>query len=52
MTINKLSIADLLIDHKLGAPIPPADTPNEESIHPQQHDLTFTADATRTKAQR
>jgi len=51
MAIDKLSINDLLIDNLPGAP-PPEDTPNKESIHPQQPDLTSTPDPTKTMAHR
>jgi len=51
MAINKLSINDLLIDNVLGAP-PPEDTPINEPIDPQQPDLTFTPDSTKTKTHR
>jgi len=46
-----LSIDDLLIDNILGVP-PREDTPNEESIDPQQPDFTCTPDTTKTKAHR
>jgi len=49
MAINKLSINDLLIDNIPGAP-PPENPPTEESIDPQQPDLTCTSDPTKTKA--
>jgi hypothetical protein len=48
MAIDKLSITDLLIENVRGAP-PPDDTPKEESIDPQQPDLTCTPDQTKTK---
>ena len=51
MAIDKQSINDLLIDNVPGAP-PPEDTPNEESIDPQQPELTCTPDPTKTKAHR
>jgi len=51
MSINKLSVDDLLIDNVPGAPRP-KDTPNEEPKDPQQPDLTCTPDPTKTKAQR
>jgi len=46
MAIDKLSINDLLLDYVLGAP-PPESTPNEESLYPQQPDLTWTHDPTK-----
>ena len=52
MAINKLSINDLLIHNIRGAPPPPEDTPNKESIHPQQCYLTCTPDPTKIKAHR
>jgi len=51
MAIDKLSINDLLIDNIPGAP-PPEDTPNKESIDPQQPDFTCTPDLIKTKAHR
>jgi len=51
MAIHKLSINDLLIDNVPGAP-PPEDTPNEESIDPQQPDLTCTPDPTQIRSHR
>ena len=49
MAIDKLSINDLLRDNIQGEP-PPEDMPNEEPIDPQQSDLTWTPDPTKTKA--
>jgi len=51
MAIEKLSINGLLIDNVPGAP-PPADTPNEEPMSPQQPDLACTPDPTKTKTHR
>jgi len=51
IAMNKLSINDLLMDNIPGAP-PPEDTPNEESLDPQQPDLTCTPDPTKTKPHR
>jgi hypothetical protein len=51
MAIDKLSINDLLIGNIPGA-LPPEDSPNEECIDPQQHDLTCTPDPTKSKAHR
>jgi hypothetical protein len=50
IAINELSINDLLVDNVPGEP-PPEDTPNEESIHLWQPDLTCTPDLTKTKIQ-
>jgi hypothetical protein len=51
MAIDTLSINDLPLDNPPGVP-PPEDTPNEESIYPQQPDLTCTPDPTKTKIHR
>jgi hypothetical protein len=51
MAIDKLSINDLLIDNLLGAQSP-EDTPNEDSIDPQQPDPTSTPDPTNRKTHR
>jgi len=51
IAIGKLWINDLLIDNVPGAP-PPLDTPNKEPIDPEQPDLTYTPDLTKTKAHR
>jgi hypothetical protein len=51
MDIDKLSINDRLTDNVPGAP-QHEHTPNEESIVPQQPDLTCNPDPTKTKAYR
>ena len=45
------STNDLITDNVPGAP-PPEDTPDNETIYPQKHDLTRTPDPTNTKAHR
>jgi len=52
MAINELSqLIHLPMDNVPGPP-PPEDTPNKETIDPQEPDLTCTADQTKTKALR
>jgi len=51
MAIDKLSFNDPLIENVPGAP-PPEDTLNKEPIDPQQPDLTWTPDPTKTKEHR
>jgi len=51
MAIDKRWINDLLIDNVLGA-LRPENAPNQETIDPQQPDLTCTPDPTKTKAHR
>jgi len=52
MAIDDLSqLTHLTIDNVPGEPAP-EDTPDEQTIDPQQPDLTFTSDPTKTKAHR
>jgi len=52
MAIDELNqLIDLPINNGPGAP-PAEDTPDKESIDPQQLDLTCTPDTTKTKAHR
>ena len=51
MAIEKLPINDQLMDNVPGAP-PPEDAPNEDSVDPQQPDLTCIPEPTKTKAHR
>ena len=51
MSINKVSINNLLIENVSGVP-PPEDTPSKEPVDPQQPDLSCTPDPTKSKAHR